>query len=165
MPRRFTFSLEPVLEHRRRIEEERLRIVASIEQERLRAEDRLRAINARLLQARADLRERFAPASGQGGASSVSGGIIAVRSDTSAALRLTVEAQQAAIELAGVLRRLDRARAALLEAATARKGVERLRERRFEEWKHEQARRENAELDEMATIGASRAAEPGGFNP
>lgn len=165
MPRRFRFSLEPVLEHRRRIEEQRLREVAAIEQERLRTEERLRAINARLLQARADLRERFAPAAAPAGARPhITGGISAVRSDSSAALRLTVEAQQAAIELAGILRRLERARAALLEAATARKGVERLRERRLEEWKRELARRENAELDEMATIGAARAGRPGGFD-
>jgi flagellar export protein FliJ len=159
MARRFRFSLQPVLEHRRRLEEERLREVAIIEQERVRTEDKLRGINARLVQSRADLRERFSPAPG----ATVRGGIGAVRLDSSSALRLTVEAQQAAIELAGVMRRLERARAALLEAATARKGVERLRERRLEEWKHELSRRENAELDEMATIGASRAAAPGGF--
>lgn len=164
MAKRFRFSLQPVLEHRRRIEEERLRDVAVIEQERVRTEDKLRAINARLVQSRADLRERFSPAPGGGGGAAVRGGIGAVRLDSSSALRLTVEAQQAAIELAGIMRRLERARAVLLEATTARKGVERLRERRHEEWKHELSRRENAELDEMATIGASRAAAPGGFD-
>lgn len=161
MARPFKFSLEPVLEHRRRIEEERLREVALIEQERVRAEDKLRGINARLVQSRADLRERFA-AGGGGGA--VRGGIGAVRSDTSASLHLTVEAQQTAIELAGIMRRVERARAVLLEAATARKGVERLRERRLEEWKLAGSRRENAELDEMATIGASRADRGAGVN-
>ena len=155
MARRFKFTLEPVLQHRRRVEEERLREVAQIEQERVRVEEKLRGINARLVQTRADLRERFAPG---GGGGAVRGGIGSVRMDSTAALRLTVDAQQAAIELAGVLRRLERSRAALLEAMTARKGVERLRERRLEEWKYEQSRRENAELDEMATIGAAREA-------
>lgn len=150
MARRFKFSLETVLEHRRRIEEGHLRIVAAIEQERVAIEERLRALNARLVQSRAELRERFAPGA-------VQGGIGSIRMDSSAALRLTVEAQQTAIGLAGVLRRLERAREGLLEAMTARKGVERLRERRLEEWNADQRRRENAELDEMATIGASRA--------
>lgn len=159
MARRFRFSLEPVLQHRRRIEEGCLRDVAVIEQERVRIEERLRGINARLVQSRADLRERFAPAGG----GSVRGGIGSVRMDSTAALRLTVDAQQAAIELAGVMRRLERARAVLLEATTARKGVERLRERRLEEWKYEQTRRENAELDEIATIGAARTAAAGGM--
>jgi flagellar export protein FliJ len=155
----FRFTLEPVLAHRRRHEEERLREVASIEQERVRVEERLRGINAKLVQSRADLRERFVP----GGGAAVRGGIGSVRMDSSAALRLTVEAQQAAIELAGVLRRLERARDVLLEATTARKGVERLRERRFEEWRSVRSRREIAELDELATIGAARNAAAGGM--
>ncbi len=154
MAGRFRFSLQTVLEHRRRIEEDRLREVAVIEQERVRIEDRLRGINSRLVQTRADLRDRFAPGA-------VRGGIGSVRMDSSAALRLTVEAQQAALELAGVLRRLERARATLLEATTARKGVERLRERRWEEWSAEARRREGRDLDEIATIGAARAADAG----
>jgi len=155
----FRFTLEPVLAHRRRLEEERLREVAAIEQERVRVEERLRGINAKLVQSRADLRERFV----SGGGAAVQGGIGSVRMDSSAALRLTVEAQQVAIELAGVLRRLERARDVLLEATTARKGVERLRERRFEEWKSVRSRREIAELDELATIGAARNAAAGGM--
>ncbi len=149
MALRFKFTLEPVLEQRRRVEEERLREVAAIEQERVRVEDRLRAINQRLVQSRAELRERFAPGSG-------ATGIAAIRMDASAGLRSTVEAQQAAIELAGILKRLERARAALLDATTARKGVERLRERRLEEFRAEQSRRELAALDEMAIIAAFR---------
>ncbi len=159
MGRRFEFTLEVVLEHRRRVEEERLRAVATIEAERVRLEDRIRAINARLVLSRADLRQRLMPGSAggrEGGGGS--GGIGAVRLDSMSALSMTVEAQQVAIELAGVMRRLGHARASLLEAVTARKGVARLRERRFEEWSTENSRREGAELDELATMGAMRSA-------
>lgn len=153
MPRRFVFSLEPVLEQRRRVEEEKLRAVAAVERERVGLEDRLRGLQRELSSARADLRDRLAGPIGAGG------GIGAVRMQANASLRTTLEMQQCALSLAGVLRRLERARADLLAATTARKGVERLRERRHAAWRAEESRREVRELDELSTMHAARAAQ------
>jgi len=47
-------------------------------------------------------------------------------------------------------RAVDAARQVLAEAAKKRKAIEKLRERRWEEWLAEQARNETAELDEVA---------------
>jgi flagellar export protein FliJ len=46
---------------------------------------------------------------------------------------------------------LDDARRALAEAAKQRKIIEKLRERQFERWREDQARRETAWLDEAGT--------------
>lgn len=151
MSRRFVFSLEPVLEQRRRAEEARLRAVAAVERERVTLEDNLRALQGDLAAARSDLRDRLA-------APGVAGGVGAVRMQANASLRITLDMQQCALTLAGVLRRLERARAELLAATTARKGVERLRERRYAAWRAEEGRREVRELDELTTMGAARAA-------
>jgi hypothetical protein len=66
------------------------------------------------------------------------------------------EASRAVFKLGGTMKRLDAARGELLRAATARKAVEALRERRYEVWLDEQKRREDAALDEMAVIRGSR---------
>jgi len=60
------------------------------------------------------------------------------------------------LELAGIHRRLETLREGLRAASRARRAVEILKERRFEAWRREQDRREQAELDEMAVIRGSR---------
>ena len=77
-----------------------------------------------------------------------------VRFQAGAATRLIASAQRAVLELAGVHKRLEAARAVLLEATKRRKAVELLKERRFEEWQQEQARREAAATDEIAVMRA-----------
>jgi hypothetical protein len=67
--------------------------------------------------------------------------------------------QRKAIEHAGrmsaVKQRLDAARAALVEAAKHRKAMEKLRDRRQEDWKTDVDRREATATDEVAQqIGA-----------
>lgn len=150
MSRRFIFSLEPVLEQHRRVEEARLRALAAVERERVALEDRARALQGDLAAARADLRDRLA-------SPGAAGGVGAVRMQANASLRITLELQQCALALAGVLRRLERARAELVAATTARKAVERLRERRLAAWRAEESRREVRELDELTTMGAASA--------
>jgi flagellar protein FliJ len=51
---------------------------------------------------------------------------------------------------------MEAARAGLIEAAKARRAVELLRERRWEEWKFAQEKAETAALDELAVIAAAR---------
>ena len=50
-----------------------------------------------------------------------------------------------------IQRQIDAAQAALAEAAKQRKIIEKLREKQFDRWKLETARKEAAELDEVST--------------
>ena len=68
----------------------------------------------------------------------------------------SVRQRGAVVRLAGVHQRLDAARLALIKATAARRGVEVLRERRYEAWKREQDRAEAAALDELAVMRAAR---------
>lgn len=150
---RFRFPLEPVLEHRRMIEEERQRAVAVVERERLALEDSIRAYQGAITGEKDDLRQRLRTlAPGAGGA-----GLEGVRRQAAAAIGVLGHAQRAVLQLAGVHKRLEAARAELLEAAKRRKAVELLRERLHERWRLEQSRREAAEMDELAVMrGAAR---------
>jgi flagellar export protein FliJ len=145
----FRFRLEPVLEHRRRQEREQQRIVASIEAERHAIEERIRAGQARLESERHDLRNDL-----------LNGprllDVQSLRLQAALAGAIVAQAQRAVIELAGAHKRLDAARARLLDATTARKAVERLRERALEAWKLREKRREDRELDELSVMRASR---------
>ena len=76
--------------------------------------------------------------------------------------RLAGTAQRTVLELAGLLRRLESARAELLEAAKRRKAVELLKDRRFEEWRSDQNRRELAAVDELAVMAAGRRGDKDG---
>src|SRR5262249_51621641 len=82
-----------------------------------------------------------------------------VRFQAGAALRLITLAQRAVLRLAGVHKKLDAARLELLEATTRRKAVGALRERRLEEWKHEEKRREAGAADEVSVMFAARGAD------
>jgi flagellar export protein FliJ len=72
------------------------------------------------------------------------------------AVQLMRQAQRIVLEMAGVHRRLEAARAELIEAARRRRAVELLRERRFEQWSAEQEKAETVALDELAVISAAR---------
>jgi flagellar FliJ protein len=143
---RFRFSLEPLLRLRRRREQECQRDVAVLERERLHLEGRLRRYQEELAAGKDSLRERLVG-----------------RVDTEALRRragqsrqILRSAQQAVVELAGVQKRLERARATLLEATTERRAVELLRERRFDAWKRRLEKAETAAIDELAVQAAAR---------
>ena len=138
----FRFKLQPVLEQRERLEEQRTLEVANLERERLVIENRLRDLQSGIAGAKHDLRSRLASP----GSSVI---ITDVRLQANASLYMSAQAQRVALELAGAYQRVELARKRLLEATTARKAVETLRERRRAEWKHEQARREQSQLDEI----------------
>lgn len=143
---RFIFDLEPVLEQRRREERDRQVALAAIERERLAIESEIRSYEEASRRERLELRERLAEGSSRAFAG--------VRIQAAASVHLVRLAQRAAIRLAGVHQRLEKARAELLEAATRRKAVERLREKRLEAWKAEQNRREIAEVDDLCVMRA-----------
>ncbi|MEM9560896.1 MAG: flagellar FliJ family protein, partial [Planctomycetota bacterium] len=71
-------------------------------------------------------------------------------------------AQAAVVRLAGVYERLDRARLELLEAATARRAVELLRDRRLEAWKRDELRREQLVLDDLTNADRFGGGREGG---
>lgn len=144
---KFTFSLDPLLKARLTVEQRHQRAVAVIEQERRGLEERIR-----------DQQRQIAE-----GKQTVRGGLIGavdaqgLRQHAASSLHMMRQAQRLVLELHGVHRRLEAARAGLIEAAKARRAVELLRERRWEEWKSAQERAETAALDELAVIAAARS--------
>jgi flagellar export protein FliJ len=148
MPK-FTFNLEAVLKQRAAAERTKQLAVAGLEQERLAAEEAIRSSQREIDAEKAEMREMLAPG---GGAVDLRG----VRMQAARSLFAVGEASRAVFKLGGTMKRLDAARGELLRAATARKAVEALRERRYEVWLDEQKRREDAALDEMAVIRGSR---------
>jgi flagellar protein FliJ len=146
---RFRFRLQAVLDHREMQEHERQRAVAALERERVRLEQLIRDAQRSIMLEQAELRAGLA-----------SGDLHTARRQSAAASRFLAEAQRAAVELAGVHKRLLNARAALLEAAKDRKAVELLRDRHFQSWISEENRREAAAVDELVVMRAGRKDHP-----
>ena len=143
---KFRFELQAVLNARLRAEELQQRRVAELEASRRKLEDGLRARQARIGESRAQLRGRLM------GAIDPS----MLRGQANASLAGMRDAQRVVLELAGIHRRLQSVMAELRAASRDRRAVEILKERRFEDWRREQDRREQADLDEIATIRGSR---------
>jgi len=143
---RFVFKLEPLLQARIRAEQVRQRAVGTLESDRLRLEDDLRALQDRIRGGKESLRGRLA-------------GPVAMhdlRMEASASMHLLRRAQRAVLELAGVHQRLEAARADLKEARAQRKALEIVRERRLAEWKARQAKAEDRMLDDILMSAAIR---------
>ncbi len=140
---RFRFALEAVLQHRLRLEQEQQRVVAELESSRANLEGTIRSCQDGLVRERTEMRTLLE-----------SSDIRGAKFQSGAASRLIATAQRAVLELAGIHKRLETARATLLEATKSRKAVELLKERRFEEWRYQQARREAEAIDEIAVMRA-----------
>jgi flagellar FliJ protein len=143
MPK-FRFKLEPVLEARRRAEQEKQRRVAELERQRRELEDTLRR------------HQQFIASGKQSLATQLVGSLQldSLRGHASSTIQLMRRAHRVLLELAGVHKRLESARAELIGATRDRRAVELLRERRFAEWKRKLERAENAALDELAVQSA-----------
>lgn len=148
---KFRFELQAVLDLRERVERDRQIVVAELEAQRVALEGVIRNCQDDLVQERATLRTMLQESD-----------LRSARQQYAVAGRLTVRAQRAVLELAGVHKRLEAARAALLEASRQRKAVELLRERRYDEWKQAREKAEAAALDELAVM---RAGVDVGFGP
>ena len=157
---RFEFSLEAALEQRRRVERDRQLAVAKIERTRVEIEGRVKAVQERLTMERNDLRALLG--NGANGSGGGAGQVLvsSVRLQATAGLHGLAQLRTLAIELAGVLKRLEAARTQLLAAAIARKAVEKLREQQFTRWKQEQAHKESAELDDLTLMRTGRSVDP-----
>lgn len=139
---RFRFELEPVLRQRVREEEQHQRTVAELERERLRLEGVIRGCRERM-----DAERDAWRASAAGRVE-----MLGMKLQASAKASEQAAAQRAAIELAGVLKRLGDARAALLQATARRRGVELLKETRLEAWRAAARRAETREADDLAVM-------------
>lgn len=144
---RFVFELEAVLELREREEDAARREVAAIERERVDLEGRLRAVREGIERERDEVRRGLA-----------AGGVAIedVRRQSTAAFALDARARDLVLQIAGTHARLSRARETLKAASARRKGVELLRDRRYEQWRRDLARAEASEQDELTVMRAGR---------
>ncbi|MFG0246061.1 MAG: flagellar export protein FliJ [Phycisphaerales bacterium JB052] len=145
---RFVFKLQPVLDQRERAERDKMLVVAELERERLALESRIRTCQQMMSDERRTLAE------------ALSGGnrvdVRAVKLQAGASLKHNFDAQRAVLELAGVFKKLEIARAELAQASASRKAVEMLRDQQREAFEHEQDMRETRELDEMSVMRHTR---------
>ena len=120
--------------------------VAGVERERLSLEESLRRQQQEISTARQSLRD------------SLIGTLDAhmLRLHAASSLQQMRGAQRLVLELAGVHRRLETARAALVEASRARRAIELLRERRLAQWKAALNKAEDQALDELTVMSAAR---------
>ncbi len=139
--RTFRFPFEPVLRQRRQAEEEKQRALAEVLRRQLNIEDRLRGIQDQITDGQQQL----------GGY--LKGGVNTqvIRAQASMTMQLDLQARRFALELAEVYRLAEAARSELLAASKERKSIERLRERRFEDWRLELNRQEAKDADDLTT--------------
>jgi len=150
---KFIFSLQALLDQRLHLEREKQLVVAALERERMELEARVTACQNEIRSHKDDLRQLL------GGASGGAVETRTVRLQAGAALHARARTQRMALQLAGVYRKLEMARAELRKATTKRRAVELLRDKQFHEWKREIERREAIELDEIGTMRAARIAQ------
>lgn len=136
----FVFRFQSLLEHRRRIEDERQRDLAKLLRSRMIFHDRLREMQQTIRDARQDLSEGL---SGQVNLSSV--GDFARYT-----LQTRASGQSIVHQLAELERHIDSAKERLNEAMRERKALELLEERDREAWEAEDRRREAMQMDELA---------------
>ncbi|QOV89908.1 flagellar export protein FliJ [Humisphaera borealis] len=142
----FKFSLQAVLRQRELIEQDRQRALAAVQRVYNELEAELHRMDEAARAATQDLRDNHLI------------GSISVEY-LAAHRRFTLAMQRKALNHAGrmsdVKKKVEAARAALIEAAKDRKAMEKLRDRRQEDWTEDQNRREAAATDEVAQqIGA-----------
>lgn len=139
---RFRFKLQPLLDHRKRLEGEKQRALAVIERRRIDIEDQIRAMQRRILENKAELGRNLV------GSVDTS----AIRSQAAMSMQLDARIRRLVAVLAEIYRRADHARGELLLARTRVKAIERLRDRRYEQWRLAEAKRETAALDELGAM-------------
>jgi len=143
---RFIFTLQPLLDLRRRQEQLAQRALAQCNQLRVQFENRLRQQQQIIRSDKQLLRGRLVGALDTD----------ELRLHAASTVQGMRSAQRLAVELAGVHKRLSVARDELVEATRARRAIELLRDRRYEQWKTQQARADVAATDELATMAAAR---------
>jgi len=156
MPR-FVFQFESLLKMRIAAEREHQTRVAQLERQRLELEAHIRGAQNEIRSHKHDLRELL-EGSARKLRTSRAVDTRTVRLQANASLHAQARTQHLAVKLAGLYTRLEEARAALNDAASRRRAVELLKQRRFEAWQRTQRKREDAEIDEIGTQRAGRNA-------
>lgn len=135
----FTFGLQRVRDIRAHDEDQAKEQFAASLSQRVRAEAMLRAAEERLQEARTDAGTIAGPLTGS-----------ALVSRQAWVERLQRSRDEAAVEVTARDAALQRSRASLTDASRAREVLDQLKARQREAHRLEAARREGAELDEMA---------------
>lgn len=144
---KFKFSLEPLLDVRKEAEKEKQRKVGKIQQEENELLGKIRSMEQTIRD-----QTRFLATQKLTGTldlTYITQGKVYVGN-------LNFRIIQTMQQLAGVRQRLNAAKAELLEAAKARKVIEKLKEKQYRRWQEEQARKEAAFMDEIGTQLALR---------
>lgn len=143
---KFVFRLEPLLTVRRRAEDDARRAVAVLQRERLKLEAELRRRQQDIVAGKDRLRGTLTGRLDMG----------VLRLGAGSTLNVIRQAQQLALKLAGLGKRMESVRQVFLEARVRRRAIELLRERRFDQWKAALEKAETAALDELAVSAAAR---------
>lgn len=144
---KFKFSLEPLLDVRKEVEKEKQRKVGKIQQEENELLNKIRGMEQTIRdQTRFLATQKL---TGMLDLTYITQGKVYVGNLN---FRIIQTMQQAAV----VRQRLNQAKAELLEAARARKVIEKLKEKQLKRWQEEQARKEAAFMDEIGTQLALR---------
>ena len=137
----FRFQLTTVLKHRERLEHDRQRDLALAQAEQFKIQEQIRQLDQSMQKSTQDLRDNHLV------------GTINLAYLT-AHRRFTLSVQRQGIALLNELKQHDAkvnlARAALAQATSERKIIEKLREKQLARWNETQARKEAADLDEVA---------------
>lgn len=137
---RFVFKLEAVLRQRKQIEQQKLRDLAVRQQVLVSLQQDLQALQSQAQSATQDLRDNRLV------------GVIDL-SYLSAHRRFIMSMGRQAMGIAQKIsqaqKQVDEARLVLAEAARNRKAIEKIKEKHFEAWRQEQAKKEADALDEV----------------
>jgi len=147
---RFRFQLEPLLRARRATERSHQLEVAEIDRRRVELEQTLRRQQQFISSGKREMSRRLV------GPLEMS----SLRQHAGSTIGLMRQGHRIVIELAGLHKRLEAARIRLREAARERRAVERLRERRFDQWRRRMQKAEDAAIDELAVQAAARPRSP-----
>jgi flagellar protein FliJ len=146
---KFVFTLQAVLRQRTVVEEQRQRELATLERERLRLQAAIADAQTRAVAEQDEVRRCLA-----------AGDIAGAAAQRAAITRIKAEESRLRQSLVAHEPKLAAARQALLEAARDRKSMELLRDQRYAMWRAELNQREQAALDELATMRHGRDALP-----
>jgi flagellar FliJ protein len=138
---RFVFKLEALLEQRRREEQQCQRALAERAAAVNAAEEAIRIANESIVTGQDDVRRHLM--------GSLDMGFLTAHRRFMVAIQRQIA--ELMTKLAAARNNLEQARVQLAEAAKRRKAIEKLRERQFDRWRADQARREAALADEIGS--------------
>ncbi len=136
---RFVFSLEGLLRHRKRLERERQRDLALIQRQARVLEEELREVGNSMTLTTQEVRNRLVGRLD----------LAFLAAHRRYIVTMQIKGHNILAKIGALAPQIEARRVALVAAARDRKAIEKLKERRHEEWIAEQAKREMAELDEV----------------